>query len=58
MGRSFMWGIGVRGTFFRSDNGFYVGGGALFTHSRSADYSIAFWESIEIVPNPPSYLRG
>jgi hypothetical protein len=28
-----MWGIGVKATFFRADNGFYVGGGALFTHS-------------------------
>ena len=27
-----MWGVGVKGTFFRADNGFYVGGGVHFTH--------------------------
>ncbi len=32
-GPMFMWGLGVRATFFRADNGLYVGGGALFTHS-------------------------
>ncbi len=36
----FMWGVGVKGTFYRADNGFYVGGGALFTHAISNDYSI------------------
>jgi len=36
----FMWGVGVKATFFRADNGFYVGGGALFTHSRSNDLEI------------------
>jgi hypothetical protein len=36
----FMWGIGVKATFFRADNGFYVGGGALFTHSFSDDYNV------------------
>ncbi len=55
---SFMWGIGARGTFWRSAGGFYVGGGALFTHTRAADYSIAFWESIEIRAGPPHYHRG
>jgi hypothetical protein len=33
----FMWGLGVKATFFRADNGLYVGGGALFTHSFSND---------------------
>ncbi len=50
---SFMWGIGARGTFWRSDSGLYVGGGALFTHTRPADYSAAIWVSIETVPFPP-----
>jgi hypothetical protein len=36
----FMWGLGVKGTFFRADNGFYVGGGALFTHSFSHDFDL------------------
>jgi hypothetical protein len=36
----FMWGVGVKATFFRADNGFYVGGGALFTHSRSNDFDL------------------
>jgi hypothetical protein len=35
-----MWGVGVKGTFYRADNGFYVGGGALFTNAISDDYSI------------------
>ncbi len=34
----FMWGLGFRTTFFRADNGFYVGGGALFTHSFGDDF--------------------
>jgi hypothetical protein len=34
----FMWGLGVKATLFRADNGFYVGGGALFTHSFSDSY--------------------
>jgi hypothetical protein len=37
----FMWGLGVKGTFFRADNGFYVGGGALFTHSFGDDINYA-----------------
>ncbi len=36
----FMWGVGVKATFFRADNGLYVGGGALFTHSFSNDYEV------------------
>ncbi len=36
----FMWGLGVKATFFRADNGFYVGGGALFTHSFSRDFEM------------------
>ncbi len=36
----FMWGLGVKATFFRADNGFYVGGGALFTHSFSGDFDL------------------
>ncbi len=35
----FLWGVGLKATFFRADNGFYVGGGALFTHSFSGNYS-------------------
>ncbi len=34
----FMWGIGVKGTFFRADNGLYIGGGALFTHAFANDF--------------------
>jgi hypothetical protein len=34
----FMWGVGLKLTFFRA-GGFYVGGGALFTHAISWDYS-------------------
>jgi opacity protein-like surface antigen len=30
---NFLYGLGMKATFFRSDNGFYVGGGLLFTHS-------------------------
>ncbi len=37
----FMWGLGVKTTFFRADNGFYVGGGALFTHSFSRDFDFS-----------------
>jgi hypothetical protein len=51
--RSFMWGLGVRGTFWRADNGLYVGGGALFTHTRAADYGAIIDVSIEIPPFPP-----
>ncbi|MBN2224217.1 MAG: hypothetical protein JW765_06040, partial [Deltaproteobacteria bacterium] len=36
----FMWGVGVKATFFRADNGFYVGGGALFTRSTSNDFNL------------------
>jgi hypothetical protein len=36
-GSMFMWGLGVRATFYRADNGLYVGGGALFTHSFGSD---------------------
>ncbi|MBN2223903.1 MAG: hypothetical protein JW765_04430, partial [Deltaproteobacteria bacterium] len=36
----FLWGVGVKATFFRADNGFYFGGGALFTHSRSNDFNL------------------
>jgi len=36
----FLWGVGFKATFFRADNGFYVGGGALFTHSRSNDLEL------------------
>ncbi|MCI0480944.1 MAG: hypothetical protein L0213_05085 [Candidatus Dadabacteria bacterium] len=36
----FMWGLGVKGTFFRADNGFYVGGGALFTHSFTGKFTV------------------
>jgi outer membrane protein W len=32
-GANFLYGVGVKTTFFRSDNGFYMGGGLLFTHS-------------------------
>lgn len=50
---SFMWGLGVRGTFWRSDRGLYVGGGALFTHTRATDYGATFFVSAEIPPIPP-----
>jgi len=36
----FMWGVGFRTTFFRADNGFYVGGGALFVNSFSNDFDM------------------
>jgi len=29
----FLWGLGTKMTFFRADNGFYVGGGVLLTGS-------------------------
>jgi hypothetical protein len=51
--RSFMWGLGARGTFWRSDSGFYVGGGALFTHTRATDYGANIYVSVEIPPFPP-----
>jgi hypothetical protein len=34
----FKWGVGFKATFFRADNGFYAGGGALFTHAFSGNY--------------------
>jgi len=34
----FLWGFGVKGTFYRAPNGFYVGGGLLFTQAFSNDY--------------------
>ena len=55
---SFMWGIGARGTFWRSDGGFYVGGGALFTHTRAADYSAAISGKYRNRAGPPHYHRG
>ncbi len=36
----FLWGFGVKGTFYRADSGFYVGAGLLFTHSFSDDFSL------------------
>ncbi len=42
-GTMFMWGLGVRTTFFRADNGFYVGGGALFTHSFGSDLDFEYY---------------
>ncbi len=30
---NFLYGLGAKATFFRNDNGFYMGGGVLFTHS-------------------------
>jgi hypothetical protein len=50
---SFMWGLGARGTFWRSDSGLYVGGGALFTHTRTTDYGATIFLSLEIPPFPP-----
>jgi len=50
---SFLWGLGVRGTFWRSDSGLYVGGGALFTHTRAADYGSRIFASVEIPPFAP-----
>jgi hypothetical protein len=50
---SFMWGLGARGTFWRSDGGFYLGGGTLFTHTRATDYSATIFLSLEIPPFPP-----
>jgi hypothetical protein len=44
----FMWGLGVRTTFFRADNGFYVGGGALFTHSFGSDFKDNFGWTISL----------
>jgi hypothetical protein len=36
----FLWGVGFKATFFRADNGFYVGGGALFTHALSNHFEV------------------
>jgi hypothetical protein len=41
---AFMWGLGFRTTFFRADNGLYVGGGALFTHSFTNDFDLKYYE--------------
>jgi len=41
-GSMFMWGLGVRGTFYRADNGLYFGGGALFTHSIGNGVDFAY----------------
>jgi len=41
---AFMWGLGVKGTFFRADNGFYVGGGALFTHTFTNDFDFKYYD--------------
>ncbi len=51
--RSFIWGLGARGTFFRTDSGLYIGGGALFTHTRADDYGATIDISIEIPPFSP-----
>ncbi len=34
---NFLYGLGVKATFYRADNGFYIGGGLLFTHSFGED---------------------
>jgi hypothetical protein len=47
----FMWGLGVKGTFFRADNGFYVGGGALFTHSFSRDCEFGQYTAAGVLVN-------
>jgi len=38
----FLFGLGIKGTFFRADNGFYVGAGVLFTHMSA---KVDWWES-------------
>jgi hypothetical protein len=45
----FMWGLGVKATFLRADNGLYVGGGALFTHSFSSDFEIDQYNAAGVV---------
>jgi hypothetical protein len=47
----FKWGLGVKGTFFRADNGFYVGGGALFTHSLSNDVHLESYNLVGVLLN-------
>ena len=44
----FMWGLGVKATFFRADNGLYVGGGALFTHSFGNGFKDNFGWNIDL----------
>jgi hypothetical protein len=37
LGTNFLWGLGVKATFFRADNGFYVGAGASLTYVYTHD---------------------
>jgi hypothetical protein len=37
LGSSFLSGVGVKGTFYRAPNGFYVGGGASFAYTFTND---------------------
>jgi hypothetical protein len=46
-----LWGLGVRATFFRADNGFYVGGGALFTHSLTDDFQVRIYNPAGVLTN-------
>ncbi len=47
----FLWGVGVKATFFRADNGFYIGGGALFTHSFTNDFDVRIYETNGVLNN-------
>ncbi len=38
LGSSFLAGVGVKGTFYRAPNGFYVGGGASFAYTFTNDH--------------------
>jgi hypothetical protein len=44
----FMWGLGVKATFFRAENGFYVGGGALFTHSFGSGLDFEYFTPLGV----------
>jgi hypothetical protein len=55
----FLWGLGVKGTFYRADNGLYIGGGALFTHSFSRDYSLKlYFNGVLLGESPSMYERS
>jgi hypothetical protein len=54
----FMWGVGFKLTFFRA-NGFYVGGGALFTHAISGNYDYKTYRNGALWNDSPSiYTRN
>jgi len=49
---NFLYGLGAKATFFRSDNGFYVGGGLLFTHSFGSNKNLKLSGTVDVGGGP------